>query len=246
MKLLNYFIIIALATGFNNAFAGKLKGKISHSSDNLREIPINPSNQRELISFFNMAKKYPMASLIVSADLDGDGVSESYSLIPGKDNNCDGLDNDCDGLVSITAEVKSIAETLVNRIGGTGLPTGKRMHIVKSQYSIYAYNGSITLNHVSETVARKTVTNDSLVVLFSSPSPEFRSSLRKGWDGSIKGITSATKPNSDTQITLQLVLDKTTIRTLILQRSDDMGRFEECESKTVCHDSLDSVLNLIR
>ena len=200
MKLLICILSLFTLTA-PSAFAGKLKGKIAQTSDNRMESQIFPVNKKEVRAFYNTARLNPTASLFVSIDIDNDGKPESYVFRPGKDDDCDftGRDNDCEGLVTSDVDVKSIAETLVNRIRDpqSGLPSGRRMQVItsESQTSISAYNGAISISKVEELIVDKkyqyVVEYETFTINFKKPSFDFTEYLRKGWDGSIKGVSSS-------------------------------------------------------
>lgn len=235
------------------------------------ELPINkglrwesqivPGNQKEIKAFYNIARRNPTASLVVSLDIDGDGVPESYIFRPSKDDNCNftSKDDDCDGLTTADVEVKAIAETLVTKIRepGSGMATGKRLHSVttESQTSVVAYNGSILIKKVEEVIeGQRTsgqVSYESVTIEFKDPSAEFKAYLRKGWDGTIKGLSSSDRKGWDgsikgSKITLTINSDKEVLGRVVLQGVSEPGRLEECASTYVCNEKLDSILNLIR
>jgi hypothetical protein len=245
-----------------SAFAGKLKGKIAQTSDNRMESQILPVNKKEVRAFYNAARLNPTASMFVSIDIDNDGAPESYLFRPGKDDDCNftGRDDDCDGLVASTADVKSIAETLVNRIGEprSGLSTGKRMQVIssESQTSISAYNGTISISKVEEIIVDKkdqyVVEYETFTIKFKNPSFDFKEYLRKGWDGSIKGVTSTSVQKGwdgtvkGSKISISIRSGNTVLGSIDLQSISGPGRLEECSSAYVCNEKLDLVLNLIR
>ena len=224
------------------------------------ESQILPVDKKEVKTFSDVARQHPTATLVVSIDTNNDDIPESYVFSPGKYDSCDFTvkNADCNGLITVASKENKVSETLVTKIWDlqSGLPTSKKIRLstTNSQTSVVAYNGSISIDTFEEMIIDKTnpakLNYETFTIEFKDPSADLTDSLRKGWDGSIKGYSTARKgwdgSIKGSKITVTINLGKAIVGTLVLQGVSDPGRLEECASVNVCNDKLDSVLNLIR
>ena len=265
-------IFSLLTINFASAFEPTTSEILIHKSLRL-ESQILPVDKKEVKTFSDVARQHPTATLVVSIDTNNDDIPESYVFSPGKYDSCDFTvkNTDCNGLITADSKEKKFSETLVTKIWDpqSGLPTSKkiRMSTINSQTSVSAYNGSISIDTFEEMIIDKInpakLNYETFTIEFKDPSDDLKDSLRKGWDGSIKGYSTAKKGYDyyqqhstirkgwdgsikGSKITVTINLGKAILGTLVLQGVSDPGRLEECASVNVCNDKLDSILNLIR
>lgn len=201
------------------------------------EFVAEQGSKRKMDDFVKIVKRNPTATIVISMDTDGDGLLEKYFFKPGKDDNCDftGRDNDCDGLIVVDKETTATAvvnKSAIDRTPQSGLPTGKRQHLLISQdqAGVDSFNGSVFMNSVKESVQSKKIVirnqYESMEIRFKEPNSFIVNSFRKGWDGTVKGGSKV--------VEISLIENEKIISTIKIQLQNSKGKIESCDGSHLC------------
>jgi hypothetical protein len=195
------------------------------------EVENSPDLERSMAKLMNLALNNLSSSLIIEADLDGDGELESYNIDPSKEGKFYPLGWEA-------SRKESQGESSALKSCCSGMATGRRQYnpilkLNQGQISLESENGALKLSSVSEDarVRRNRLSADYMEVSFAQYNPKEISldKARKGWDGTVKG---SSKRNDNFKVSL--VSEKGEVLSSVSLKTKGEGKTEVCGSSQMC------------
>lgn len=192
--------------------------------------PQSPQGLQDFQKLVQRAAQLDNALVIIDADLDGDGVSETIEHSGDPHENVNGKISRT--FTAVDQNSQGLAE---RREHGSGLATGRRQHMMlfTSQTGLEGETGAVAMAQVTERAqVKKHIANvkyEELRIRLDGPSGELLAKVAKGWDGTVKGTS---KRSSEVVIYLQNSQGREVMQVKLLLKG--FGEVRVCSDSQVC------------